>query len=100
MTKTPKKLSREAGAWWRKLCNQWAFDDSQLLLLESALSSFDRMRQAQMELEKDGITCLDRFEQVKPHPACTIERDSKAAMSRDLRALNLDVEIPGDRQEA
>jgi hypothetical protein len=61
------------------------------------LESFDRMREAQAMLRKDGITLTDRFGQVKQHPATLVERDSKALMVRQLKALNLDLEPVHDR---
>jgi P27 family predicted phage terminase small subunit len=90
--KIPAHLSAEAKGWWKKLVAEWALDDAALMILESALESFDRMRQAQADIAKNGLVATDRFGQRKPNPACVIERDAKAAMSRDLKALNLDLE--------
>jgi len=39
-----------------------------------------------------GVTVVDRWQQVKPNPATTIERDSSRAMLSALRQLNLDIE--------
>jgi P27 family predicted phage terminase small subunit len=88
----PAGLSTEAKGWWRRIVGEWELDDAGFLLLESALECFDRMRQAQELLAKDGLVIQDRFGQSKSHPAATIERDSKAGMLRALRALNLNIE--------
>jgi P27 family predicted phage terminase small subunit len=88
----PKQLSREAKSWWRTFVEGWDMDDSALLILEGALESFDRMRQAQELIASEGVTCKDRFGQVKQHPATCVERDAKATMLRHLKALNLDLE--------
>ena len=60
---------------------------------------FDRMREAQAALAKDGLTVADRFGQIKVHPLTVVERDSRSQMMAALRALNLDVQplrdIPG-----
>ncbi len=50
------------------------------------------MRQAQTMLAKDGAVVLDRFGQMKSHPATVTERDSRAQMLMALRQLNLDLE--------
>jgi P27 family predicted phage terminase small subunit len=97
LPKAPKSLSAEAKVWWRKILADYELDHHGLLLLESALQSFDRMRQAQALLDKEGIVLTDRFEQKKPHPATVIERDSKAAMVRTFQALHLDIEPLHDK---
>jgi P27 family predicted phage terminase small subunit len=97
LPKAPKKLSREAKAWWGKIVSEWDLDDPALLLLESALEAFDRMREAQQMIAEDGAVIEDRFGQKKAHPATLIERDSKGTLLRTLRALNLDIEPLNDR---
>src|SRR5687768_11554750 len=92
LPKPPPNLSREAKAWWRKINSEWALDDSSLLILESAFESFDRMRQAQEIIAIEGIVIKDRFDQIKQHPATLVERDAKAAMVRQIKALGLDLE--------
>ena len=95
--KPPSGLSREARQWWRKITAEWELDDAALLLLESGLECFDRMREAQAQIKRDGITLTDRFGQVKQHPATLVERDSKSGMLRNLKALNLELEPLNDR---
>jgi len=91
-TKPPKTLSVEARKWWRKYLETYDLDDAALMVLESALESFDRMRQAQALIRTEGIVLTDRFGQKKTHPAVVIERDAKAGMVRQIQALNLDLE--------
>lgn len=91
--KAPKGLSNEAKKWWRDILDDYAIDDpSGLLLLQTALEAFDRMRQAQKIIEEQGATIKDRFNQIKSHPQLTIERDSRSQMILALKALNLDLE--------
>jgi P27 family predicted phage terminase small subunit len=97
LPKPPKKLSREAKGWWTKIVGTWELDDPALMLLESALEAFDRMREAQGMLAKDGAVIEDRFGQKKAHPATLIERDSKETLLRTMRALNLDIEPLNDK---
>jgi P27 family predicted phage terminase small subunit len=94
----PPRLSVEARAWWRKLTAEYCIrDEAGLLLLATALESFDRMRQAQAAIKTDGATVKDRFGQIRANPATTIERDSRAGMMAALKALNLDLEPLNDR---
>jgi P27 family predicted phage terminase small subunit len=91
-----KALSAEAKGLWRKLHKDFNIADAAgLLLLRSGLEAFDRMRQAQAQLARDGLTVADRFGQQKQHPCSLIERDSRAQMLACLRALKLDDEAPG-----
>lgn len=91
--KAPSSLSRAGRAWWKKLIDDYGIDDSGgLLLLETALQAFDRMHQARDLIAKHGAVTEDRFHQLRPNPATTIERDSRAAMMAALKALNLDLE--------
>jgi P27 family predicted phage terminase small subunit len=91
-------LSKEAKTWWRRLVNEYAIEDQAgRLLLQTALQSFDRMNEARDLIAKHGAVAADRWGQLRPNPACTIERDSRAAMLAALKALNLDIEPLRDR---
>jgi P27 family predicted phage terminase small subunit len=94
----PKELSTEARSWWRRLVSEYSIDDDAgLLLLQTAMESFERMRLAQAAIKRDGVTVLDRFGQRKAHPLLPAERDARAQMLAALKALNLDVEPIHDR---
>lgn len=67
-------------------------DDAAQLVLQTALESFDRMRGAQKLIADRGAVFEDRFGQLRPNPATTIERDARAALLAGLKALHLDVE--------
>ncbi|RIK36221.1 MAG: phage terminase small subunit P27 family [Chloroflexi bacterium] len=89
----PKHLSREAKLWWRRLIDEYGIDDNAgLLLVQTAMESFDRMRAAQAAIEADGATVKDRFDQPKAHPLLSVERDARAQMLAALKQLNLDLE--------
>jgi P27 family predicted phage terminase small subunit len=94
----PKGLSTEAKAWWKRLASEYGIeDDAGLLLLQTGLEAFDRMRHAQDAIRDEGMTVFDRFGQRKAHPLLPAERDARAQMLAALRALNLDVEPIHDR---
>jgi P27 family predicted phage terminase small subunit len=95
---TPKGLSTEARTWWKRLVSEYEIgDDAGLLLLQTAMEAFDRMRIAQEAIEADGVTVFDRFGQRKAHPLLPAERDARAQMLAALRALNRDLEPLHDR---
>jgi len=92
-TKTPKHLGKEAKSLWSRLLKEYGIEDEAgLLILQTAAEAFDRMRDAQAVIAKEGLTVKDRFGQPKAHPLTTVERDSRAAMLAALKALNLDLE--------
>lgn len=96
--KTPSGLSREAGAWWKKILAEYEIhDEAGRLILQTALEAFDRMRQAQSILTQEGPVVRDRFDQPKAHPMTVVERDSRAAMLGALKQLNLDLEPLNDK---
>ena len=93
ISKPPAHLSREAKAWWKKLCSEFELGDSTAqILLESALSSFDKWQSARRVLSKEGDFIFDRFHQRRAHPALQVERDSKILMLKSFAALHLDLE--------
>jgi len=93
MKNTPDHLSPDAKGWWHHLQDEYGIDDrAGLLLLQTAMEAFDRMRDAQAAITKDGLTVPDRFGQLKNHPATTVERDARSQLLVALKALNLDLE--------
>jgi len=97
-TKAPKHLSKEAKALWARLLKEYNIEDEAgLLILQTAMESFDRMRESQAIIKTEGMQVTDRFDQKKAHPLTTVERDSRAAMLAALKALNLDLEPLQDR---
>lgn len=97
LAKPPSGLSPAAKRWWTKLQKEyegWSADG--LILLESALQSYDRFQQARAIIDRDGIICRDRFGQARMNPACTVERDARSAMLANMKALGLESEVPSE----
>ncbi|OGP13092.1 MAG: hypothetical protein A2052_03730 [Deltaproteobacteria bacterium GWA2_54_12] len=89
--KAPQGLSKAAVSWWGKLLREYQItDNAGLLLLEQALRSFDRAEEARLIIDKEGAVIRDRFNQARTHPACQVERDSRAAVVKTLAALGID----------
>jgi phage terminase small subunit len=66
-----------------------------LELLRRLCEAMDRADEARALLAADGLTTVDRYGQVKPHPAVNIERDARIAIARLIRELRL----AGDESE-
>ncbi|HSA69077.1 MAG TPA: phage terminase small subunit P27 family [Burkholderiales bacterium] len=93
----PTHLSPEAKAWWKRLRDEYALDDEAArLLLLVALEAFDRMRECQKAIAKDGMIARGSKRQPRAHPLLAVERDSRAQMLAAMKALNLDLEPPRD----
>jgi hypothetical protein len=88
----PTGLSREGRRWWKSITAAWELDEAALLILGEAMRALMRVRQAQAEIDRDGITTKDRYGILKPHPATCTEAAAKATLLRYLKALNLDIE--------
>ncbi len=91
--KSPSHLSLEAKKVWSEILKEYSIDDAAgLRILRVALEAFDRAQAARAAIDKEGMTVMDKFGQIKPHPLLPIERDSRAAFLAGLKALNLDLE--------
>ncbi|MDQ3195563.1 MAG: hypothetical protein M3Q32_04115 [Pseudomonadota bacterium] len=64
----PKHLSEEARAQWKRLLSEYNIEDEAgLLLLQTGMEAFDRMRIAQELIRKHGAVTMDRFAQLRPN---------------------------------
>jgi P27 family predicted phage terminase small subunit len=94
----PAGLSEAALAWWDRLMHDYEdWGASDLLLLEAALQAYSRWQQARTAIDAEGLTVRDRFDQVHAHPACGVERDSRAAMQKALSELGLEAPDAQDK---
>ena len=89
----PKRLSAEAAELWRTYTNAWALDEHSLVMLELAMETFDRLRQAQRAIKRRGLVLKNG----RVNPACLVERDSRRDLAKMLKSLGLtlDPSVPG-----
>jgi P27 family predicted phage terminase small subunit len=93
--KAPEHLSLEARDLWSQLQKQYGITDTAgLLLLTTALESWDRLAMARRQLETEGLVITDRFGAARQNPLVAIERDSRSIMLRAFKALRLDIPEP------
>ncbi len=89
----PKGLSTSGRSLWTRLQSEYnVCDAAGLAVLEQGLRSFERAEEARRRLDAQGCCIKDRWGQVKPHPAASIERDARAAFLQSIKQLG--VEIP------
>ena len=91
----PKHLTAESKKLWRKLNEDYEFEVGQLLILEGAMECFDRMREAQKEIEAHGIL-VDSGRLLRANPAAKAENDSKKLLLAHIRQLGIDLEPIGE----
>lgn len=91
----PEHLSETMQEWWRSVVEVFVLQPHHLQLLRRACESWDVAEQARELLDAEGPTTVDRFGQVKPHPAAGVWRDNVGSFQRLVRELGLD-KLAGD----
>jgi len=92
----PAHLSDPSKTWWRSVVTDFALEPHHLNLLRLACEAWDRCQQAREAIGKDGITIKDDRGNLRAHPAVAIEKDSRIAVARLIRELDLDTEPPAN----
>jgi P27 family predicted phage terminase small subunit len=90
-TRAPSNLGHSGREFWKKISAEFVLESHHSELLAQACKSLDRISTAREVLDKDGLTFIDKFGQIKPHPAVAIELANKTIFARLLRELGLDV---------
>jgi phage terminase small subunit len=94
--KVPGHLRPETRKWFKGVLDSFELESHHLKLLLLAAESWDRIVQARLAIEKDGLFTTDRYGTLKPHPAVKIEIDNKVVFSRLIRELGFDLERPNE----
>ena len=94
VTVPPGHLSAEAADFWRAVAGEWDLEPHHLAILERACEALDRLRQAQAAIAADGLTVNGR-QGPRLHPAVAVETGARSAFLAHVKALGLDVELPG-----
>jgi len=90
----PPHLSPSALQWWRSVVDRYRLEEHHLRLLQLACEAWDRSQEAREQVAKEGLTVPGREGGMRPHPCIAIERDSRLAVARLVRELDLDTEPP------
>ncbi len=99
--KAPAHLSTEASGIWRQINNTWDLKNSPdaLLILRTALEAFDRLQQARVILDAQGLTINTKTAagdlKIQKHPALEAEKAARAGLLQAFRMLGLEFESSG-----
>ncbi|GAH91322.1 unnamed protein product [marine sediment metagenome] len=93
--KPPKHLSKSSRKFFKKTMETYELEDHHIKLLTLACESLDKIEKARKSIANTKLFYLDRFGRPKIHPAAKIEIDNKAIFIKLLKAMELDIEIPG-----
>ena len=91
--KPPNSLGRHGKLFWKSVTEVYVISDGHhLKLLEHAALCIDRAVAAREAIAKEGITCKNRFGELREHPAMNTERQAMQVHRQLIRELGLDVE--------
>jgi phage terminase small subunit len=93
----PEYLAPGTRRWCAAIERTYELEPHHCRLLELLGAAWDRCVEAREILARDGLTFVDRFGAPHAHPATAIERDSRLAVARLLRELQLDVSTEAPR---
>lgn len=85
----PSHLSRRSKAFWRSIVADYDLPVEHLEVLRKALEASDRVDQAGELLREEGLVVTDKYGQVKPHPASSIETANRRQFLQLIEALKL-----------
>ncbi len=86
----PKHLSAESKRTWRRVATDYELTADAALLLDAALTQWDRAAEARRLIETEGIV-----KDGKRHPGADIEKQAVSLFLRAWRQLGLDIAPPG-----
>ena len=76
-----EKIAKEAKKLKKNILAEFNISDrGGLEILERAIESFVRMRQAEAIIDKEGLTVVNRFDEKKEHPALNTERKARVSV--------------------
>ena len=95
----PAHLDEEEARLFDQIVRSYGLrDEVSLRILEEACASLQRARLAREQIDREGMTFTDAKGKPKMHPACVVERDSRAAALAAFRQLNF--ELPRSARSA
>lgn len=80
-----------ASLWVRVMAEFELVDAHHFCLLEQCCAALNRVEEARLILDQEGIVVRDRFDQAREHPAVQIELANRRLVAKLLRELGLDI---------
>jgi P27 family predicted phage terminase small subunit len=81
----------ERRIWKHVLADYQLSTETAIHVLCSALEAHQRAREAREAINRDGMTVTGRDGQLRCHPLCAVERDSRAQWLAGVKALGLEL---------
>ena len=91
----PGTLGEMGARFWGRVVEAYGLEPHHLDVLEQCCMALDRSEACRRQVDAEGLTVDDRFDQKKAHPLLATERDARAAFRQFYRELGLDVEPTG-----
>ena len=92
------KITRAAAKLRKRILAEFDISDrGGLEILDRAIESYCRMKEAEAIIDRDGLTFQNHFGEVKEHPSLNTERKARAQFLLAIKQLNLDVLPPNHR---
>ena len=92
--KPPRHLSNESRRIWKQLNESWVFDIDSLLVMRVALEAFDRLQDARIVLDREGLTITNKTgageSKTLKHPALESEKVARSGFLQAMRLIGLD----------
>ena len=88
--RAPANLGAPGRRFWRRVVESFELEQYHLDICEQCCRALDRAESAREQIEREGMTLVDRFGQPKPHPLLAAERDARSAFRQLYRELGLD----------
>lgn len=93
-----EKIKKEAKKLKKSILSEFDISDrGGLEILDRAIESFCRMREAEAIIEKEGLTVVNRFGEKKENPCLNTERKARSQFLLAMKMLNLDVSPPNHK---
>lgn len=86
----PKGLCPEAKKFWREINAGWCLDEAAAELLKVACLSLSRFYEAQEIVTREGCCFRTATGEIRRHPACEVEKTSRAGFQSALKDLGLE----------
>ena len=93
-------LPRSGADFRREVLDRWELDGPELVLLDVACETLDRLRNAQEVIAAEGPTFVDRLGNPRLRPEAVIERDCRLAFARLYKQLGLHEEPKPEKPPA
>ena len=87
-----KSLRPETKRWIGELRKKYVLESHTERTLIAAAMNWDRAASARELILKNGLTFLDRWNQVRPNPAVEIEQKALSCFARLVRESGIDLE--------